>query len=202
VIANAGISGPDPIYINDATLDEPVEPKLSVLDVNLIGVMYTTKLALHYFQAQTPHHDTLLVFQGSIAGYGDQQGTPQYSAAKWALRGLMRGLRRTAWQHNTRVAYIAPWAVRTRILSPAIVAHVEKLGMEFATVEDAASAVMRIACDSRISGRTLAIVPRSWVKNGYVDYDLDDYPEEHPLGKAQAIGDRVAYRTAVAADKQ
>ena len=74
--------------------------------------------------------------------------------------------------------------------------------MEFATVEDAASAVMRIACDSRISGRTLAIVPRSWVKNGYVDYDLDDYPEEHPLGKAQAIGDRVAYRTAVAADKQ
>ena len=78
----------------------------------------------------------------------------------------MRGLRRTAWQHNTRVNYISPWAVRTGILSPAVVEHLERNGMEFAEKEDAAAAVMRCACDERVNGRGLCVVPRSWESCG------------------------------------
>lgn len=48
VIANAGIAAVDEIFELDEG-DEPKEPPLNVVKVNFIGYMYTTKLALHYF---------------------------------------------------------------------------------------------------------------------------------------------------------
>jgi NAD(P)-dependent dehydrogenase (short-subunit alcohol dehydrogenase family) len=136
VIANAGISGQDPVFLEDGTSslekipqssrlidvscvesDQPQKPNLKILDINLIGVTYTTKLALFYFRKQfkaaieagKPGPDTNLILQGSLAGYVDQPGSPQYNASKFGLRGMMRCLRRTSLQHGTRINYIAPW---------------------------------------------------------------------------------------------
>lgn len=100
-----------------ASASTPQKPNLKILDINLIGAMYTIKLALFYFRkqynsaivAERKELDTCLVLQGSLAGYVDQPGSPQYNASKFGLRGTMRCLRRTAWQHDTRVNYIAPW---------------------------------------------------------------------------------------------
>lgn len=90
---------------------EPTEPKLAILQVNLIGVMYTLKLAMHYFRVQpeAPGRDRCFIFKGSIAGLLDQPGTWQYCAAKFGLRGAMRSARRTSWQEGIRVNYVAPW---------------------------------------------------------------------------------------------
>ncbi|OAL28306.1 hypothetical protein AYO22_03012 [Fonsecaea multimorphosa] len=118
VVANAGISGQDPVFVeDDAAGSTPQKPNLKILDINLIGVMYTIKLALFYFRKQynaavasgQEGIDSSLVLQGSLAGFVDQPGSPQYNASKFGLRGTMRCLRRTSLQHGTRVNYIAPW---------------------------------------------------------------------------------------------
>jgi len=83
-----------------------------VTQIDLIGVMYTSKLALHHFRRQYEHdssRETALVLQGSIAGYVDVAGSPQYNASKFALRGLLHSFRQTTHLHGTRVQYIAPW---------------------------------------------------------------------------------------------
>src|SRR6187402_2603874 len=96
------------------TLYEPEEPSLNILNVNMVGVLYTVKLALFYFRKQSAASenrqlDQNLIFTGSMAGYIDVPGAPQYTASKYALRGLLKSLRRSELQYNIRVNYIAPW---------------------------------------------------------------------------------------------
>lgn len=88
-----------------------------MIDVNLIGVLYSVKLALFYFRKQHVERkgearDLNLVIQGSLAGYLDIAGSVEYTTTKWAKRGLMRVLRKTEHEHNIRVNYIGPWSVR------------------------------------------------------------------------------------------
>lgn len=91
----------------------PVKPNLRILEVNLIGMAYTIKLAMHYFrrQPEDSSRDRCLILKGSIAAYADQPGSPQYNASKWGARGLMRNFRRTAWREGIRVNLVAPWYV-------------------------------------------------------------------------------------------
>lgn len=91
--------------------DEPVKPNLHIVNINVNGVLYTAKLAMHYFRKQPvdESRDRLLILQGSMAGYVDQPGTPQYAASKYALRGMMKSLRRTVGQQDMRVNFIGPW---------------------------------------------------------------------------------------------
>lgn len=113
VLANAGISGLDNVFQDNAdpTTGEPVEPDLKVLDINLTGMIYTAKLALHYFPRQKEADDRCLIFTSSLAGYADHPGAPQYSASKWGIRGVMRALRSTMPKIGARVNVIAPWYV-------------------------------------------------------------------------------------------
>lgn len=92
---------------------EPTEPKLRILQINLIGVIYTLKLAMHYLRAQpeADARDRCFIFKGSIAGLIDQPASWQYSTSKFGLRGLMRSVRRTSWSEGIRVNYVAPWYV-------------------------------------------------------------------------------------------
>lgn len=113
VFANAGIAGQDPVFHDqsDPTTGEPVKPDLTILETNLIGVMYTTKLALHYFSRhyEFPGRDGCLIVTSSLAGYVDHNGATQYSAAKSGIRGMMRSLRQVMPKQNARVNIIAPW---------------------------------------------------------------------------------------------
>ena len=89
---------------------------MNIIKVNGLGVLYTTKLALHYFRRQfklnpEASKDQLLIFQGSLAGYLDLRGATQYSFAKYGMRGIMKGLRRSENVHSIRVNYIAPTSV-------------------------------------------------------------------------------------------
>ncbi|KEF51069.1 uncharacterized protein A1O9_12885 [Exophiala aquamarina CBS 119918] len=205
VIPNAGIDGADSVFYTDVT-KEPEKPSLNILDVNLTGALYTIKLALHHFRKQhaeasagvsVRNHD--LIIQGSLAGYLDLPGALEYSASKFAMRGIMRDLRRTEWQHNIRVNFIGPWFVRTNILNNAVLQHLENSGVEFATVNDTAAAMMRILCNSSIIGRSMAIVPRSVASCGYVSLDADDFDEGSILRQLQDWVEVVDNRSKVSA---
>jgi NAD(P)-dependent dehydrogenase (short-subunit alcohol dehydrogenase family) len=112
VLANAGISGSDSIFNDqfDPATGEPVEPDLSIVNINLIGCMYTTKLALHYFskQSEIPGRHGCLIYTTSLAAYIDHNGAPQYAAAKFGIRGMMRSMRQVLPAQKSRVNLIAP----------------------------------------------------------------------------------------------
>lgn len=114
VVANAGISGHDDLASDDTEMNgQPKEPNVDQIKVNLIGVIYTAKLALHYFarQTQSLDRDRCLIIVSSIAAYVDKPGSPQYNASKFGVRGLMRCLRTTMPEQKMRVNLLAPWYV-------------------------------------------------------------------------------------------
>lgn len=114
VVANAGISSNDDLISDDTEPNgEPKEPDVNQIKIDLIGVVYTAKLALHYFPRQTegPDRDRSLILVSSIAGYVDKPGSPQYNASKFGVRGLMRCLRTTMPKRKMRVNLLAPWCV-------------------------------------------------------------------------------------------
>lgn len=128
-----------------------------MLDINLGAVLYTTKLAVHYFKRQelTPDHERCLILKSSVAGYVDLIGSPIYNATKFGVRGLMRNLRWTSGQQSIRVNVVAPWFIETPIITrqPGAMEHLVATGTEFALKEDAAAAMLRIASDSKMNGR-------------------------------------------------
>jgi NAD(P)-dependent dehydrogenase (short-subunit alcohol dehydrogenase family) len=115
VVANCGIHRNDEVFAYAGDGQEPERPDLTTIDVNLIGSLFTAKLASHYFikqngQTQSPtQEDTCLVLIGSGAAFLDCPRAPQYCATKWAMRGMMHSLRRTAFYYGSRVNIICPW---------------------------------------------------------------------------------------------
>ncbi|KAK3723513.1 hypothetical protein LTR37_001765 [Vermiconidia calcicola] len=191
VMANAGIATNDQVFYNDISRDEPEEPDLPVLKVNIIGVVLTAKLAMWYFEKQNAgenKRDRCLILKSSMAGYLDLHGAPQYSCSKFAVRGFMRALRQQAALGNQiRVNLIAPWYVKTPILSGAMDTFITKSGAGFAKAADAAAALLCIVSNDSIQGRALAIVPRDWegASNGYVDLNQDDFEDSPWMHRAQ-----------------
>ncbi|RBR26791.1 uncharacterized protein FIESC28_00372 [Fusarium coffeatum] len=172
VIANAGFTKADRTFTFDGPGNEPEKPDLRIIDVNLKGALYTAKLAMHYFisqngtEPQSDQEDTCLVFISSGAGFLDVPRSPEYSS-------------------TNRVNVIAPWYIRTSILSQEQFDKVEKSGVEFATAKDAGECALRVLSDTSINGRTLFVCARKWAPRGYIDLHIEDYPESSLLQEMQ-----------------
>jgi hypothetical protein len=119
--------------------------------------------------------------------------------SKWSMRAFVNCIRRTGWQKGIRVNLIAPWFIATPILSKEAVAHISDSGLKFATEDDAAAAVVKVACDKSINGRALGIVPRSEAEHGYLDLRHDDYAEDDFMQKWQNLVLSTSHRIQVPA---
>lgn len=134
--------------------EEPQEPDLRIAQINILGVLYTTKLALHYF-AKSPSQpqEKCLILKSSVAGYLDLPSAPSYQTSKYAVRGLMCNLRRAG---RCRVNVVAPWFINTPIMSATVIEQLgpalKNMNSDFAEVEDSVKAVLRLACDESING--------------------------------------------------
>ncbi|KAH8688783.1 putative adam [Talaromyces proteolyticus] len=191
VVANAGIHRKDEVFAyagDDKVLEKP---DLATIDVNLIGSLYTSKLASHYFikqngqQPSESQEDTCLILIGSGAAFLDCPRAPQYCATKWAMRGIMHSLRRTAFYYGSRVNVISPWYVKTNILSEEDFAHVTSVGVQFAEASEAGECLLRILNDSTINGRSFFVSGKKWSTRGYLDLDIDDYPGDSLIESIQ-----------------
>ena len=177
VVANAGIADSKLEFENPKDLDtaDPPPPNLAVLNVNLIGVVYTTHLALYYLPrnpgaaaaspncdpAQT-HRDRHLLLIGSIASLISLPGQAQYGAAKHGVLGLYRCLRSSVFQHGVRVNLMCPYFIDTPMLN----AHARVLlaGGPLGTIDDVVEAATRFTSDPRIVGRAVSVGPRLKVR--------------------------------------
>lgn len=135
VVANAGISDTGSILDDPQGLDaeEPPEPIFKTIDVNIIGVLYTTYLAMFWLPRNDkttnpnlsklppgPHtRDRHILLVGSVASLCPLPHQIQYTTSKHAVLGLFvtspsiislsklikiqRSLRSTSFKHGVRV---------------------------------------------------------------------------------------------------
>ncbi|KAJ5158813.1 Short-chain dehydrogenase/reductase SDR [Penicillium coprophilum] len=192
VIANAGISraSGDSLWNLDDPNGPPTKPNLNIVRVNMDGTFYTWKLAVHYFRKQpdTADRDRCFIMTGSMVAYIDSPGNWEYTATKYGLRGFMKTVRRSSWEQGIRINYVAPCWIKSAIRTKEYEAWLIERGVEFGEQADCAGAMMRIACDKSINGRSLMITPRSIAKEGFMDVDKEDYsdPKDAYFAKKQA----------------
>ncbi|KAL6243082.1 hypothetical protein RBB50_010182 [Rhinocladiella similis] len=157
VVANAGISGPDDVFSVEDT-EEPIKPRLNIVSIDLLGVIYTVKRARHYLMKHPldASHDRCLIVNASLVSFLDVPGTPQYMASKWGCRGLMRCIRRTTAVDGVRMNLTGPWYVGTTILSPAVQEYCKSKGIVFAEAEDAAAAWIKISSTLSINDQSIS----------------------------------------------
>ncbi|KAK9371568.1 uncharacterized protein V1513DRAFT_455294 [Lipomyces chichibuensis] len=176
VVANAGVSELKPTFDKPGQLDveEPPKPNMHVIDVNLVGVLYTTHLALFYLprnpgsqpadpnnsqrKADESPRDRHLLLIGSMASLLPIPQQILYGTSKHGVLGLFRSLRSTAFTNGVRVNLICPYFVDTAIISP--VGRAVLAGSNLAKIEDVVEAASRLMADSRINGRNLVVGPR------------------------------------------
>lgn len=129
VIPNAGIaSGHEqllslfsPERFPPVSLDATSSPKcpdLKTISINLIGVIYTVSLAMHYFRlpsmsARTTNKAITLV--SSMAGYTSLPGGALYVTSKFGVRGLFQSMRKYVGSEGVRVNLLAPMYVPTHL---------------------------------------------------------------------------------------
>ncbi|KAI9819159.1 MAG: hypothetical protein M1827_007315 [Pycnora praestabilis] len=173
VVANAGVSDGVPMFETPVNLDvaEPPKPSLSTIDVNVIGVLYTTHLALFYLPrnpSSTPAdpssdpevtpRDRHLLLLGSVASLSPIPSQALYGTSKHAVLGLFRTLRSSSFVHGVRVNILCPYWIDTPIIP--VLGRVMLAGSPLGSVNDVVDAGTRFAADTRICGRGLVVGPK------------------------------------------
>jgi NAD(P)-dependent dehydrogenase (short-subunit alcohol dehydrogenase family) len=155
------------------------KPDLSVLDVDLTGVLYTVALAVQHFRVQTRAADGLrgrIGLVASVCGLYCVPSLPIYTAAKHALVGLTRSYGKLLVDEDITVNAIAPSVVQTNISSPLFY---EKLAKEnLLTPMNGLMDAFKTILDSNCSGEVFECGPAGgWMKRETVCY-LDKESEE------------------------
>ncbi|KAJ8517966.1 hypothetical protein ONZ45_g4912 [Pleurotus djamor] len=119
VVPNAGVTEMYPFDTVKLSEDgKPLKPKMTTLDVNLTGLLYSVHLAIHYLKLQRPDLESLkaLVLIGSMASWAGIPKATLYSASKHAVLGVMRSLEPMLESENIRIGTIHPFFADTNIV--------------------------------------------------------------------------------------
>ena len=205
VVANAGITDPNPKIETPVGLDgpNPPPPNLAVIDVNLTGVLYTAHLALFYLPRNpdsTPsnpncdptqtHRDRHLLLVASMAGLAPIPGQTLYAVSKHAVVGLFRNLRSSSFMRGVRVNLICPYFIDTPIITN--MGRMLLAGGAVGKPEDVVEAATRFAADPRIAGRAVLVGPKVKVAhNG--DGEMELVEKENEAGENRAIWEIYAH---------
>lgn len=178
VVAGAGVNIPAENAAFEITVPDlsqqstPPAPKISILKIDLEGVLYTATLALSCL-SQNPgskpcsiHHKDLsprsrdrhLILVSSVTGILAYPGNGIYAAAKHGVVGAFRSLRLSAPViHGVRVNMINPYYTDTPMLDHN--AHISMLGVTMSKLDRVIEALTRLCADDEIVGRALFIGP-------------------------------------------
>jgi short-subunit dehydrogenase len=149
--------GPLDVLINNAGImpigpfvDESDRTAHRMVDINLHGVIYGSKLALQRFLPRGRGH---LVNIASVAGKGGFPGGATYCATKHAVVGLSEAIRGEVRGTDIDVSIVMPIGVNTELYSGVSAAR----GFKTAEPEDVAGAIV----EALQTGRVDVYVPKS-----------------------------------------
>ncbi|RDB25508.1 5'-hydroxyaverantin dehydrogenase [Hypsizygus marmoreus] len=144
VVPNAGVAEIGSFETVQFVDGKPVKPNTKTIEVNLLGTLYTTHLALHYLELnRVPGTLKSVVLLGSMASWA---GIPQgslYAASKHAVLGLMRSLYPGFAARDIRIATVHPFFADTAIVP--VVAKLFLAGIPLTTVPRIAGAIVYAA---------------------------------------------------------
>jgi NADP-dependent 3-hydroxy acid dehydrogenase YdfG len=133
LLANAGVA--------DQALASEGDPAVwrSLIETNLLGVMYCVRFALPQMQRQGSGH---ILLMASTSGRDAYVGEPAYIASKWGVVGFGHSVRKEVARYGIRVTLIEPGAVDTPLTrnSPKVRPLIESI--EPLLPEDVARAVL------------------------------------------------------------
>lgn len=106
LVNNAGVAHLGPIE------GAKTEDWREMINLNLLGLMYTTQAVLPLMKAQGSGH---IVNLSSVAGRTVREGNAVYSATKWGVGAFSEGLRQEVEKQHIRVTIIEPGVVATEL---------------------------------------------------------------------------------------
>ncbi|KAK8140068.1 hypothetical protein PG984_000134 [Apiospora sp. TS-2023a] len=147
----------------DDAIEEP--PPTVVLDVNLKGSVFFTRVAVHFLRKSLARYgengdgtqkDASLILVGSIASLGEFPGLFQYSATKQGIMGLFRSTKNHLLEtEGIRVNVVLPNSTRTKMVA-SVIAMYEANGLPSNEPEDVADTFL-YALSSNINGEALYV---------------------------------------------
>jgi NADP-dependent 3-hydroxy acid dehydrogenase YdfG len=114
VINNAGVMLLGPVE------NAPLEEWQRMVDVNVLGVLYTAHAALPHLLAaaeDSPRRVADMVNVSSVAGRRARRGSGVYNLTKHGVGAFSEALRQEVTQRHVRVSLIEPGAVETELSS-------------------------------------------------------------------------------------
>ncbi|PIA94301.1 5'-hydroxyaverantin dehydrogenase [Cercospora beticola] len=174
-VPNAGILGPplaiapaDPAGLSSLT-SVPQDLAAPVITVNLhavyVGAMLTLRYGMGLHKSGTAPSPKSIVLLDSLAGYCGAEGCVSYTAAKFGVRGFMRGLRKHAAAVGVRVNSVCPFYVDTP-MTAALVPALQAAGIPVASIDHVLEAMARAATDEAAWGRAISVMPEGLMDLG------------------------------------
>lgn len=151
LVNNAGV------MLLGAIADAPIEEWEQMVEVNLLGLMYTTHAAIpHLLEAaeREPRQVADLVNISSVAGRIARKGSGVYNSTKFGVGAFSESLRQELARRRVRVSLVEPGAVATELQShnrPEVREQIEKRfeDMDILQAEDIADAIAYVVTRPR-----------------------------------------------------
>ena len=151
LVNNAGVMLLGPI------VDAPVEEWEQMVEVNLLGLMYTARAAIpHLLEGaeQGPRRVADLINISSVAGRIARKGSGVYNATKFGVGAFSESLRQELARRHVRVSLVEPGAVATELQGhnrPEVREQIEKRfeDMDILQAEDIADAIAYVTTRPR-----------------------------------------------------
>jgi len=115
IINNAGI------VVNGAVLYVPIDEWRTQFEINLFGVIRTTKSFFPLLKKESPSnsHPRRIINISRVSGLFASPFLGPYAASKFALEAMSDALRRELYMYDIQVVLIEPGSIRTPIWSKA-----------------------------------------------------------------------------------
>jgi NAD(P)-dependent dehydrogenase (short-subunit alcohol dehydrogenase family) len=197
-ISNAGIIEQPGWFEPSIDLDSVRSPpSTAVLDVNLTGTLYFSRIAAVYLRHKaTLKADKSLILVSSVAGFQESPGLFVYQATKHGVIGLMRSLRKyfpgLYSDVDIRVNCVCPWATDTGMVQTFQEAWKNE-GLPMNTPEGVASMIVGVSVEEKLNGESIYVEGnRGWKFEESLHRTQPQWLGESPtsnLAKGQAFLD-------------
>ncbi|RHZ62551.1 uncharacterized protein CDV56_106183 [Aspergillus thermomutatus] len=171
-------------------------PSRTDIDVNLLGSLYTTRIASVYLRHNRGvHNDRSILLFSCAAGFKETPGVSVYQAAKHGVQGLMRSLRpyfSSPSKHNLRINTVCPWMTQSCATGAKKVGdRWAKEGLPVSTTLEVAEVAAGVLADPSLNGTSMYVEGgRAWEIEANIDRLEPQWLDEEPsqvLAKGQKV---------------
>ncbi|KAJ5503775.1 Short-chain dehydrogenase/reductase SDR [Penicillium fimorum] len=166
-------------------------PTHKVMDVNLLGSMYVTRIASVYLRHNRGSNcDRSILLFSCVSGFKDSPSLFIYQASKHGVTGLMRSLRNyisSPYKHYLRINTVCPWVTQTDSIKK-VETQWKQANLPINTPEQVATVATGVLSDQSLNGTSMFIEGgRAWEIEQNIERLESEWLGEAP-SKALALG--------------